>query len=187
MRGLKSEDLVAIVDFLYCGEANIFQENLDSFLAIAEELQLKGLMGKTEEKVENIVGEEKQESQMAKPMTKPSISNGAKTQRTIQNRQNSNEEESKTTIALSNSGDFEELEQRVQAMMEKSQNNRPNGRQKAYTCNVCGKEGAGSAIKDHIEANHLEGIVLPCNQCDKTFRYRNGLMRHVRKVHQKLN
>ena len=41
MRGVKFEDLLAIVDFLYCGEANVFQENLDSFLAIAEELQLK--------------------------------------------------------------------------------------------------------------------------------------------------
>ena len=45
MRGVKSEDLLAIVDFLYYGEANVYQENLDSFLAIAEELQLKGLMG----------------------------------------------------------------------------------------------------------------------------------------------
>ena len=51
MRGMKSDDLLAIVDFLYRGEANVFQENLDSFLAIAEELQLKGLMGKTNEKV----------------------------------------------------------------------------------------------------------------------------------------
>merc|ERR1719341_524392 len=48
MRGLKSEDLSAILDFLYCGEANVFQENLDSFLAIAEELKLKGLMGQGE-------------------------------------------------------------------------------------------------------------------------------------------
>ena len=53
MRGMKSEDLLAIVDFLYRGEANVFQENLDSFLAIAEELQLKGLMGRTDEKVED--------------------------------------------------------------------------------------------------------------------------------------
>ena len=53
MRGMKSEYLLAIVDFLYCGEANVFQYNLDSFLAIAEELQLKGLMGKTDEKVED--------------------------------------------------------------------------------------------------------------------------------------
>ena len=45
MRGLRSEDLVAIVDFLYHGEANVFQENLDSFLALAEELRLEGLTG----------------------------------------------------------------------------------------------------------------------------------------------
>merc|ERR1719319_919402 len=34
-----------MLDFLYFGEANVYQENLDSFLAVAEELQLKGLMG----------------------------------------------------------------------------------------------------------------------------------------------
>ena len=50
MRGLKSEDLVAIMDFLYCGEANVLQENLDPFLALAEELRLKGLTGGGAEK-----------------------------------------------------------------------------------------------------------------------------------------
>ena len=45
MRGMKHENLLAIVDFLYMGEANIPQENLESFLAIAEELKLKGLTG----------------------------------------------------------------------------------------------------------------------------------------------
>ena len=53
MRGVKFEDLLAIVDFLYCGEANVFQENLDSFLAIAEELQLKGLMGNKDQRIED--------------------------------------------------------------------------------------------------------------------------------------
>ena len=41
MRGVKSEDLVSIVDFLYCGEADVYQENIDAFLAIAEELELE--------------------------------------------------------------------------------------------------------------------------------------------------
>ena len=45
MRGLRSEDLMAIVDLLYRGEANVLQTNLDSFLALAEELRLKGLTG----------------------------------------------------------------------------------------------------------------------------------------------
>ena len=45
MRGVKSEVVLAILDFLYFGETNIFQDNLDLFLAIAEELHMKGLKG----------------------------------------------------------------------------------------------------------------------------------------------
>ena len=45
LRGMKNEDLLAVVDFLYYGETNIYQENLDIFLNIAEELKLKGLDG----------------------------------------------------------------------------------------------------------------------------------------------
>ena len=47
---LAASSLVAVVNFHH-GESNVFQEGLDSFiLAIAEELQLKGLIGKTNEK-----------------------------------------------------------------------------------------------------------------------------------------
>ena len=59
IRGMKSDDLLAMVDFLYRGEANIFQENLDSFLAIAEELQLKGLTEKLDEKLKDYEVEER--------------------------------------------------------------------------------------------------------------------------------
>ena len=45
MRGLKAENLLAIVDFLYYGEANVDQDSLDVFLGLAEELRLRGLTG----------------------------------------------------------------------------------------------------------------------------------------------
>ena len=54
MRGLKSKDLVAIVNYIYHGEANIYQEDLDDFLALAEELQLKGLAGSTNRDIGNL-------------------------------------------------------------------------------------------------------------------------------------
>ena len=186
MRGLKSGDLLAIVDFLYFGKAKVFQENLDSFLAIAEELQLKGLIGKTEEKVENY---ENPESQMTNdPITKPTMSNSAKTESTFHERQSRNGPDTKNTVALSShfSGDLEDHEQRVQSMMEKSQNNYANGLHKADICKVCGKEGKGNAIKDHIESNHLEGFIVPCNLCEKTFSYRNGLKKHKLKYHREV-
>ena len=59
MKGAKFGDLSAIMDFLYHGEANVFQENLESFLALAEELQLKGLTGRAGERVEDPGTEEK--------------------------------------------------------------------------------------------------------------------------------
>ena len=64
MRGIKFDDLLAIADFLYLGEANVFQENLESFLAIAEELQLKGLMG-------NNAGERGEDLDVAKKYRNP--------------------------------------------------------------------------------------------------------------------
>ena len=48
MRDVEFQDLVAIVDFLYSGEANILQDNLDSFMALAEDLKLEGIFGETE-------------------------------------------------------------------------------------------------------------------------------------------
>ena len=49
MRGVKADDLNSLVDFLYYGEANVLQESLDTFLALAEDLKLKGLTGTSEE------------------------------------------------------------------------------------------------------------------------------------------
>ena len=42
LRGLKSKNLTAVGDFLYQGEVNNDQDDLNEFLEIAEECQLKG-------------------------------------------------------------------------------------------------------------------------------------------------
>ena len=181
MRKMNSDDMMAIVDFLYNGETNVHQENLERFFAVAEELQLKGLMGKLNEKVEEF------DERDAPPKEKPLVGKPAKIPKTLPYSQISsgNISEREGTVALSNyfSGALEELEERVKSMMEKSKNKIANGKQMAYKCKVCGKEGKDNAIKDHIEANHLDGIVIPCELCNKTFRSRNSYRPH-RRQHQ---
>ena len=171
MRGVNFDDLVAIVDFLYCGEANVFQENLESFLAVAEELQLKGLMGRTNERVEDLDNRERPQPSFDAETNLPKTIFKGEASDNIVVRANDN----KVAIQSSYSGDFDKLEEMVKSMMEKSESKHASGHQKADRCKVCGKEGMGSAIKDHIEANHIEGIALPCNLCGKIFRSRNGL------------
>jgi len=43
LKGIRFSDLTACLDFMYNGEVNVAQENLNSFLSAAEELQVRGL------------------------------------------------------------------------------------------------------------------------------------------------
>ena len=82
-------------------------------------------------------------------------------------------------IAIPNfeSPDFlQELDEKVKSMMEQGQNISSNPTAKTKICKMCGKEGQNVAIRDHIEANHLE---VPCNACEKTFRSRIRLRQHA--------
>ena len=150
MRGIKSDDLVSILDFLYHGETNIYQENLDSFLKIAEELSLKGLSGGTED----------QSNSLAEPPAKDQIHEydgkiqNAQYPQLTKNEENSNVNINKEdyhevrTLAVPNisfSGDLKELDEKVKSMMISGQNMTPDGRQKGAACSVCGKEGYRTA------------------------------------------
>ncbi len=43
LRGVKSTDLQLVLDFMYYGQVSVEQDRLDGFLAVAEDLQVKGL------------------------------------------------------------------------------------------------------------------------------------------------
>jgi len=50
LKGVKYVDLVAVLNFMYHGEVNVAQEELNSFLAVAEDLKVKGLTQNNQEK-----------------------------------------------------------------------------------------------------------------------------------------
>jgi len=43
LKGVKYADLLAVLNFMYHGEVNVAQDELNSFLAVAEDLRVKGL------------------------------------------------------------------------------------------------------------------------------------------------
>ena len=49
LSGVNSVNLKFILDFMYYGEANVYRQNLASFLVISEELQLQGLKSSDDE------------------------------------------------------------------------------------------------------------------------------------------
>jgi len=43
LKGVKYSELISVLNFMYMGEVNVAQEELNSFLAVAEDLRVKGL------------------------------------------------------------------------------------------------------------------------------------------------
>ena len=188
MKGLNSTDMSAMLDFLYFGEANVYQENLDTFLALAEELKLKGLTGTAENKMV-----EDSEDQLHTAVFLPKNENSSQQKGSwSRNQQKASSQSVKAfemAVSLPNSStqseDIGELEEQINSMIEYGEHRIMVGKElrKAAICKVCGKEGKRVHMREHIEINHITGFSHSCNTCGKTFRSRSILRKHKSSEH----
>ena len=182
MRGIRSSELTALVDFIYLGEASIFQEQLESFLALAEELELNGLTGSSEEAVK-----------LSKPIANSSESGNRTTKypNPSWRQEKSSDQDAKTFMVKEEYKENNALEGKpmklqskqnidpatlvaMQSMMEK--------RDDGFACNQC---DYASKRKDHVKEHvekHIEGLEYPCNYCNKVLRSANAFRSHQRKT-----
>ena len=196
MRGLKAKDLVAIVDFIYHGEASVFQEDLDGFLALAEELQLKGLASSHNEYPEP-VGQKSNKQQTPKIETYESIFNFQNNiaphknafksdvnKSPLENRKRSDDLVPAEAENMIVNADLNNLKVQINSMMEKFADN--NGENK-WRCTVCAKVIKFQRhMERHIET-HIEGVSYPCQLCGVVKRSSNALNIHMTRDHTKLN
>ena len=81
----------------------------------------------------------------------------------------------------------EEVDEAVKSMMEygKFIGVSPNGQKiRSRICKVCGKEGDMRTIMNHIEGNHISGISIPCDLCEKLCTSRYALSNHKSREHR---
>ena len=195
MRGVKSDHLSWIVDFLYKGEVNIDQENLNEFLALAEDLQLKGLTetGGGDVK-ESLKPQElnRKASRSLKPVKFSSNNENMKAwgeNRIVEEQKDINPggvlsviQDFQTAHVGNKSGvtfqdGFGDLEMEIGKLMKKVDGN-------GWSCVACGKTDKKINIKKHIEGHHIEKRDHFCNMCGKHCTTRNALQRHMSTNHR---
>ena len=202
LKGIKKVELESIIDFMYNGEALVAQDELNKFLEIALELQVKGLQNNMDNKNEEV-------GKKTVPLNIPRTSETESTEENIteyftevadrkmkpinvldniepnvQNSFDKLEDVSPDEFDLVKSEEDNfvsstnpELDFRLEQMISKNLGQ--------WQCKVCGKTAKRKqVIRDHAET-HINGVSHSCNFCSKLCTTRNSLKVHIFRNHSK--
>ena len=196
LEGISSKELQDILDYIYNGETNIYQEGLDKFLLIAQRFKIMGLLQNVEQNVDsnnpqyqtNQKGTFSESVSKAEVLTealnesfelKSNFVNDNSTRRPAQRN-------TYKTISL-NVDDVSNINQQADELIETL----PDG---SLKCTQCGKIASKGNLKQNCRQNmrnhaetHIEGIAFDCQLCGKKFRSRPSLNTHRYTQHRSIN
>ena len=177
--GVSSVNLSFILDYIYHGEVNLFQEQLDSFLESAQKLEIEGLIGQEtmdqdSDHMTNITHEKLEETEPceAKELVRMDDKPAVRTRRT--NATISNDSKIDVTSMTP-----EEIDDKMKELYKKIDG--------LWTCLSCDyksyDKSSSSNIRRHVEL-HFEGLSYHCKLCNKEFRSKACLNQHKSFVHK---
>ena len=194
MRGVGTDIMESVIDFIYCGEVSIPKELINEFLDLAGDLKMKGLVKNESDengtKEDDITEDGRRERRQKNTRKKSSQ---------VQNKQIWEEDELDLNLTelenkidddeIIGGNDFkerrvsvcfgeknEDLKEKIQLLIEK--------REKEWACISCDRMSKSSAdARRHAEI-HISGFVHTCTQCDKTFQTSNSVNMHFYTNHK---
>ena len=190
MRGVQVRYLQYVLDFIYKGETNVLQGDLNNFLQLSKELELTGLKDYHEIadkhyiKPKNGMIEAIKENQLnlsnINLLEEPPNEEVNKTSNhsLVSIKKESHILMDKTKMSIPVRDENIEFDERIiNTMLEKVN--------QVWTCTKCGKTDKRNKIwnvKRHIET-HIVGISQNCDFCGKIFNSRNSLQVHITRTH----
>ena len=165
LSGVDSKSLGFVLDYIYHGEVQVYQHQLDLFLKVAQKLKIEGLLS-TENPEPQKYKEYEEVPQFQNPKEETfSIA----PQSDIKARRNSVRTVQNDKLVSVN--DMSEVEDKVDQLIEKIYGK--------YYCKSCEYSSQRrSNVREHVEI-HIEGLSYSCQFCDKTFRSKGGLRHHL--------
>ena len=190
MRGMKYQDLRAVVDFIYQGEVNIHEDNLNNFLTIAEDLNLKGLAGSLNDfKGTNNLPlyntlDRKESHEQKDLVLNPIVAETLGENQMLDSFVVEGVFESVPEVPVFGPENLQELDWTIKSMGEMGNTLQSDIMKPKIACEVCGKEGTLKTIRDHIDQHHIKDIVLPCGVCGQVFKTKSMLRMHTLRMHE---
>ena len=195
LSGINSTELQLVLDYIYSGEVQVPQPNLDRFLTIAQILQLDGLQkdkhifdeqipidavnflppppssASLEFKPDKVVEPPNLVPKQPKIKTETGNFTPAPTPAEFQY------PTVQKSIKVSEKFEtIEQLDKKIEECYERKAYNH-------FLCLICGHiSKVSSHVKQHIET-HFEGLSFPCEYCERVLNTRHNLRSHTRRHH----
>ena len=181
LSGVESKELNCILDYIYDGEVQLYQEDLDKFLEVAQKLRINGLIGNIIEAGKAEVHEEKEEVYLNDGMhnitKESSLSNSKKLQTREIESYAKRSDKTVSVVAQEGENVYEVAKRAVEDILIKDGD--------SWVCKVCNKSSKKIFdMRRHAEV-HIEGLSFPCQLCGDTFRSRTKLVNHKQSKHRK--
>jgi len=192
IEGVNFKEMNNILNYIYQGETNVNQNELERFLHIAQRFKLEGLTP-VDQNVENngqqFIGNDDGEDLIEAHVDHPNIPESSINKIDVNSKvyknvdlieayvDKSNVAESKINkivVDLEAFKNVEELDEKILEYIAKDETGK-------WKCLICGKQCRYlSAVKEHVEI-HFDGISFPCKECGTTYKSRGSLRDHNKK------
>ena len=188
LKGILSQQMKFILDFVYQGEVEVPEDDLPDFLSSAGDLKIQGLTkyanGGVLSALDSIGDHDNNQIIEKNDFVDLEAANNTNTDNDGSNEVEltdhlviTEEEQEASVMATENFIEVNaELDKQIEDILVKS-----NG---VWTCKACGKSANHkSKLKQHVET-HIDGFSHPCGICGKSYRSRNVLRMHLSRDHR---
>ena len=166
--GLNHCDLKHILDYIYYGEVQLQQEELNRFLYVAKILELDGA---DQTETSNLNEESSRKEEFCLIIREDECKNDTSVAIT---------KDQPPVLYIADNENLAELKQLISESYSKTG---PN----TFQCHHCPKTFSSSShAKDHVES-HIEGTNFPCKYCGRSFKTRQQRRAHESSERKKYN
>merc|ERR1712133_156944 len=171
LTGVNSKELDFVIDYIYDGEVQIFQEDLNKFLAIAKILKIEGL-------VEHPLNQNDQNLQSFSNLSFPKTEEEEVDEKPTADflkvefpgENESKEKRRKKRRSVNVSTSIIDVKEAIEQLI--------TNKEDVFECRNCGKTTTRIGdLRKHVEI-HIDGLSYKCTACGNTFRNRVILSNH---------